>query len=414
MKIRLFARLSLFALLALAACQTLPSTRLDRLPVTPVIADGSGERAAMNARVYDVATDLVERRFYDPQFGGIAWRAEVDAARAEAVAQPDEAGFYHALGAILSRLDDRHTSALAPSVNRAVQERRLESIPRFGLDIVKAGGPDEGFYVTRVVAASPAEAAGVRPGWRVISVDGAPYPQAGAAGLTTRSWVFSDAEGAERRVDMAAVPMARELAVVVRRPDGVLWVRFDEFDVATRRYLLDRLKTEFADPPRAVVVDLRLNRGGVDVEVGRLLSPFFAESRLFAVEDIRHFLDRRLRTRPGSVRFNGPLAVLTSGSSASGAEVFAAAVQEAGRGPIVGARTLGAVVASQLFDLPDGGRLSVGVLALLTGGGVRLEHVGVVPDLPVEATIEDLKQGRDAVLEAAVAALMAPAATPVP
>ncbi len=407
----LLARLLAALLLTLGACQSLPAAREDRLPTAVVLSDGSVERQAMNARVWDAATDFVERNFYQRDFGGRDWLADVAAARAEAIVQPDETGFYRALNAVLSQLDDRHTSATPPSLNLRSQEQRLQATPRFGLAFETASEAEGGgVYVIRVVAGSAAADAGVQPGWRLVSVDEAPYRAASVYAASSHRWAFVDAAGVDRAVEMTARPTARELATITRRPDDVLVIRFDEFDADTRRFVLARLTTELVRPPRAVIMDLRSNRGGLDSEVGRLLSPFFSEPRQFAVVVLPRFPDRRLRTRPGRVRYDGPLAVLTSIASASGAEVFAAAIQETRRGPVVGGLTRGAVVGSHQYDLPDGGRLSVGVVAFRTGSGMLLEHVGVTPDLPVLTPVQDLKVGRDTVLEVAVVALTAPVA----
>ena len=143
-------------------------------------------------------------------------------------------------------------------------------------------------------------------------------------------------------------------------------------------------------------------------EVGRLLSPFFAERRQFGTTEFRIFPDRHHWTRSGDLTFNGPVAVLTSPGSASGAEVYAAAIQEARRGLIVGRPTAGAVVGSLAYALPDGGRLSVGMVSFKTGGGALLEHLGVTPDIPARAAVADLRAGRDTALEVAVSALLQP------
>ena len=64
------------------------------------------------------------------------------------------------------------------------------------------------------------------------------------------------------------------------------------------------------------------------------------------------------------------------------------------------------MVGSLLYDLPDGGSLSVGVVGYRTGAGNLLEQVGVVPDIPVTASLAELRAGRDPALEAAVRAIL--------
>lgn len=396
------AALAFLLLAVLCGCQSLPYADDGAIPTPVIVADGSTERAALNAEVYDAAVALVTRRFYRRDFGGLDWPARAAARRDEAVAQPDERGFYRALNTTLALLDDRHTNAVPPSINLRRQQIRLAESPQFGLTLTRSG---DRFVVTRLRPDGPAAEAGVQPGWRVETVDGRPFEANRTYVETAGVWRFTDADDAVHEVTLAARPMSRAPPLVHRRPDGVLVVQFDEFDRATREAVLERLKVELADPPAAVVIDLRYNIGGLDSEVGHLLSPFFGQRLEYGVAEFGWLPDRHLSTRPGPVRFDGPLAVLTSGQSASGAELFAAFVQEQGRGPVVGSKTAGAVVGSRFFALPDGGRLGVGIVAFRTGAGAVLEQVGVTPDVVVEPTEADLRAGRDPVLTRAVEAL---------
>lgn len=389
-------------LAALCGCQSLPYADDGAIPATVRVADGSAERAALNAEVYDAAIGLVTRRFYRRDFGGLDWPARAAALRDEAIVQPDERGFYRALNTTLALLNDRHTTAVAPSINLRRQQVRLTESPQFGLTLTRSG---ERFVVTRLRPDGPAAEAGVQLGWRVETVDGQPLEADRTYVDAPGVWRFTDAADAIHEVTLAARPMPRAPPLVDRRSDGVVVVQFDEFDRATREAVLDRLKAELADAPAAVVIDLRYNIGGIDSEVGRLLSPFFGERLEYGVAEFGWLPDRHLSTRPGALRFDGPLAVLTSGQSASAAELFAAFVQEQRRGPVVGSKTAGAVVGSRFFALPDGGRLGVGIVAFRTGAGAVLEQVGVTPDVVVEPTEADLRAGRDPVLTRAVETL---------
>jgi C-terminal processing protease CtpA/Prc len=103
--------------------------------------------------------------------------------------------------------------------------------------------------------------------------------------------------------------------------------------------------------------------------------------------------------------YAGPLVILVGPSSASAAEVLAAAVQDHARGRIVGRTTNGSVLASQSFPLPDGGHVQVPTHDFMRIDGRRIEGVGVEPDIVVIPTLEDVRAGRDPALERALAEL---------
>ena len=105
--------------------------------------------------------------------------------------------------------------------------------------------------------------------------------------------------------------------------------------------------------------------------------------------------------------------VLTDGSTASAAEIFAHVLQYYKRATVVGRRTGGWVLLSFDYALPDGGRLVVPEQDYLGLAGQRLEGRGVTPDVVVPApSLADLRAGRDPDLEAALTLLRQPDSAP--
>lgn len=402
----------LVAILATAACQPLPYANDVRIPTVVELENGSPERAAMNARVHDAVMRTVERNFYDRTFNGIDFRAEVAARREATVARPDERGFYQAIDETLELLNDAHTVATRPTANLANSRRVLETAPTFGIFQMVGTETTSGekfYFVTRVQPGSPADEAGVRPGWRILTLDGEPWDKPWEedrpfAGLTFVVG-FEDAEGRKYDVPLESRLMPREVGMAERRPDGVLVLRFHEFDDPTADWIDARLTEALADPPSAIVLDIRANGGG-EVKAGaRILGGFFREPFVFAhyrgvLGPVSH------RTRRVRAVWDGPLAVVQSGLSGSMAEILSAAVQEQRRGVVVGQTSAGVVVAAHTFGLPDGGLLRVGVSEFRTGAGVVLERSGVTPDIFSEPTFQDARNGRDAMMEAAVNAVL--------
>jgi tricorn protease len=102
-----------------------------------------------------------------------------------------------------------------------------------------------------------------------------------------------------------------------------------------------------------------------------------------------------------------PLVVLVGERTSSAAEIFAAAVQTAKRGTIIGTETCGCVLAIRNpHALPDGGVLDVSELDYQTSEGRRLEQNGIKPDQTVLLQRKDLYSDRDPVMELALEKLL--------
>jgi carboxyl-terminal processing protease len=190
--------------------------------------------------------------------------------------------------------------------------------------------------------------------------------------------------------------------------DGVGYVRlrgFADMDVGDQFVAaLDDLQRQGAT---SLVVDLRGNSGG-RLDVGsRLLSLFIPSGTLY------HQLGRSGSPVATSAQggYRSPplaMAVLVDSGTASMGEIFAAAIQDYGRGRILGTTTAGSVAAAQVFKLPDGSGLQVTVMEITSASGRVLNGVGVAPDRAVATDIDALRAGHDSQLDAAVAALREP------
>src|SRR5262249_13532110 len=151
--------------------------------------------------------------------------------------------------------NDSHTHALTPA---QATERKTHVRARTGFNLVRL---DDKWVVSEVLPDTPAETAGVKAGWIVVSLNGEPVgatfdfrPKEGESAR----WEFLDAN--DRRVLLS--PVARQLSTaarqIARELDGGFWyLRFDEFDGKDRRWLSAQLKAHETAP--GVVIDLRRN-----------------------------------------------------------------------------------------------------------------------------------------------------------
>jgi len=160
-----------------------------------------------------------------------------------------------------------------------------------------------------------------------------------------------------------------------------------DFRSTTRdvRDLLEALKGQGVD---GVVVDLRGNGGGSLTEATALTGLFIDEGPVVQVKDSFGKVEVERDPDPG-VAYTGPLAVLVDRNSASASEIFAGAMQDYGRGLIIGEPTFGKGTVQTLIDLnryvpgndDDLGRLRLTMAEFfrISGGSTQLR--GVVPDI---------------------------------
>jgi carboxyl-terminal processing protease len=185
--------------------------------------------------------------------------------------------------------------------------------------------------------------------------------------------------------------------------NGIGYLQFYQFVSRSSAEFRGALNGLLGNGMRALVLDLRGNLGGFVNELEAIVSLFLPPGQPIYQEVARGGQTRAVRTfgvplLPG----HQPVIILVDESSASAAELLAAALQEHGRATVVGQKTMGAVEAAIMIDLSDGSGLAVTVRRLASAQGRRLEGTGVAPDVAVDLPVVELDQGRDSQLQTAL------------
>jgi carboxyl-terminal processing protease len=149
--------------------------------------------------------------------------------------------------------------------------------------------------------------------------------------------------------------------------------------------LLAELKEAKVD---GIVIDLRNNGGGSLAESTELTGLFIDRGPVVQVRDGAGRTQIERDTQAGVV-YDGPLAVLVNRASASASEIFAAAIQDYGRGLVIGETTFGKGTVQNLVDLdhvadseePALGQLKMTIAQFFRVNGKSTQHRGVVPDV---------------------------------
>lgn len=187
-----------------------------------------------------------------------------------------------------------------------------------------------------------------------------------------------------------------------------------DYKSATRdvRRLLDGFDAEAqaGRPIDAIVFDLRFNGGGSLTEAVNLTGLFIDQGPVVQVKGTDGRTVPYSDEIPG-MRWDGPLVVLTNRFSASASEIFAGAIQDYGRGIVIGDEsTHGKGTVQQLFDLGNRlfGRSNLGALKMTIQqfyrpGGDSTQNRGVLSDVRIPALTNHLEGVTEAEMDYALA-----------
>lgn len=158
---------------------------------------------------------------------------------------------------------------------------------------------------------------------------------------------------------------------------------------------VEQLVTELAaEGAEGLVIDLRNNGGGLLQEANRLAGLFIDEGPIVQVKQQRKRTYTHFDRERGRI-WDGPLAVLVNRLSASASEIFAAAIQDYGRGIIIGERTFGKGTIQELVPL-DHGQIKLTQGKFYRISGMSTQHDGVTPDIEFPQSFDPEEVGESA------------------
>ena len=150
-----------------------------------------------------------------------------------------------------------------------------------------------------------------------------------------------------------------------------------------------------------VILDLRGNGGGY-VSAAKDLLSLWIDGDVIVKQKSRHFGDTEEKSGSGkAILKDVKTIVLVNGTTASASEIVAGALQDYGKATIVGEKTYGKGVVQNLYDLSGGTKLKVTTASWFTPKDRSINGEGIVPDVEVERTFEDINAMKDPQLDKA-------------
>ena len=268
-----------------------------------------------------------------------------------------------------------------------------------GIGVEIYAGDDGYIVVSSVTPGGPAEAAGILAEDKITEVDGESITGKTAADVSA---LVKGEEGTDVTLTIFRESTGEVLEKTVTRQDiqvqTVSWRMMDDnigyisimnFRENTYNQFKEALDTLEAEGMEKLVLDLRNNTGGLVKSAHEIGEELLPEGIMVYTMDKE---GNREDTLCDDVYNDVPMVVLVNGNSASAAEILAGAIQDTGRGELIGTTTFGKGLVQRLFTLPDGSGLNVTIQKYYTPNGTSIHEVGITPDYEVELPEEYAQQ----------------------
>jgi carboxyl-terminal processing protease len=374
------------------------------------VAFGGGVYAGVSERSALAANDQIDLSKF--------WRAwelldeNFVQTHASSTIPTDDEKLYGAIAGLTAAYGDPYTVFMPPQEAKQFNEDIAGSFGGVGMEL---GDRNGALTVVAPLKDTPADRAGMRSGDVIVAIDGTPsrtmpVDQAvkkirGKVGTVVT--LLIERAGAKEPLEIKITRATISVPILknYQRPDGIYVIELYSFSETSPALFRQALRAYFESGSTQLILDLRGNPGGYLEASVDMASYFLKVGEAVVTED---YSGKRGNVVHRSYGYNVfankkmSLAILVDQGSASASEILAGALQGHGIGKIIGAKTFGKGSVQQLMDLGGGAQLKVTVARWLTPDGTNLSAGGLMPDIAVERTIDDIKAGKDPQKDAAV------------
>lgn len=317
----------------------------------------------------------------------------------------------YAIKGMLSGLDP-HSAYLAYEEFDSLQETTTGEFGGLGIEV----GEENGFIkVITPIDDSPAQRAGILPGDLIVEIDGRPLVEMqiddavelmrGEVGTSIVLGIMR--EGEPEPLEITLVRDIIEVASVRHRElePGFAYLRISQFKVNTGEEVLEALAEIKAAQPelRGLVLDLRNNPGGILQASVEVVDAFVREGRIVYTQGREGEIEMEFFATPEDPSLGVPLVVLINSGSASAAEIVAGALQDHGRGVIMGTRSFGKGSVQSVMQLAENRAIKLTTSLYFTPEGRSIQAQGIQPDILIEEGLVTRTTGRAGYTEADLA-----------
>ena len=297
---------------------------------------------------------------------------------------------YGAIKGMVQNLDP-HSSFMTKEEHQDLLIETKGSFSGVGIEIsVK----DNVLTVVSPIEGTPAYAAGIQSGDKIIRIDDKPTNDMtlsdavknirGRKGTKVKLTILRESveKPLEFTITRDVIPL-RSVRSYLLSPD-IGYVRISTFQSKTSEDLDDALeKMETGRNLKGLILDLRNNPGGLLSQAIEVSDLFLDAGLIVSTKGRNASQDMEVSAQKNEVERDYPIIVLVNGGSASASEIVAGALQDNKRALILGTQTFGKGSVQTILPLSDGSGLRLTTAKYYTPSGKSIQASGITPDIEV-------------------------------
>ena len=316
-----------------------------------------------------------------------------------------------AINGLVDSYGDPYTVFLPPKDAEQFEEEISGNFGGVGMEV---GLRDGVVTVIAPLPNTPAEAAGLLPSDSVVkiddestegmSIDDAVQRIRGEKGTDVALTIYREGDLEFKEViitrDTINIP-----TIDTEQIDDIFVISLYSFNALAESKMQFALREFVESGANKLILDLRGNPGGFLQSAVGIASYFLPSGKVIVRENFGEDKSEEIYRSSGrDLRHYQPrdMVVLINRGSASASEILAGALQEHDVAVLVGEQTFGKGSVQELVELSDGSSLKVTIARWLTPNGVSISDGGLTPDVEVERTPQQIRDGEDPQLEAAL------------
>ncbi len=299
---------------------------------------------------------------------------------------------YGAIKGMLKELDP-HTNFMAPELFKDFESETSGEFGGLGIEISVQNGI---LTIISPIEDTPAWEAGIKPGDKVIAVDGtstkglslveASQLMRGKKGSKTVLTIARDNEDKPRDISITRGSVKIRSVKYTDMNDGYGYVKITSFIENTgkdlEKILNDHVKKH--SNVKGLIIDLRRNPGGLLDQAVKVSDLFIPDGKIVSTIGREKEKEEIIYASKHAAFTGFPLIVLMNEYSASASEIVAGALQDNKRAIIMGEKSFGKGSVQSVVKLGDGSGLKLTVARYYTPSGKSIQAEGITPDIEVE------------------------------